>query len=221
MHENMKKILVLSDIHFPHPYSRHFEKVIRKEKPDFVVLLGDNISTSKQDLVKTYEKFISIYKRVFPLNRTVFILGDNDGLDNRYRPNKEVILYLSFMAKLNSSFFEWRYKNLVFTHGNIEASYKEEKAYFLIAKMLASIRKGIVPKVVSMALRLRLGVKKGTFVFAGHIHYLGNVDSVYFCGTFSKEKLLYGKDESLGYVVIRDAGKVISKKDIRLVKLRI
>jgi len=218
----MKKILVLSDIHFPHPYSRHFEKVIRKEKPDLVVLLGDNISPfSKQSLVKTYEKFISIYKRVFPLNRTVFILGDNDGLDNRYRPNKEVILYLSFMPKLNSSFFEWRYKNLVFTHGNIESSYKEEKAYFLIAKILTYINKGIVPKVVSKALKFRLRVKSGTFVFAGHIHYLGNADSVYFCGTFSKEKLLYDKDESLGYVVIRDTGKVISKKDIRLVKLRI
>jgi len=218
----MKKILVLSDIHFPYPYSRHFGKVIRKEKPDLVVLLGDNISpSSKQSLVKTYEKFIGIYKRVFPLNRTVFILGDNDGLDNRYRPNKEVILYLSFMPKLNSSFFEWRYKNLVFTHGNIESSYKEEKAYFLIAKILTSISKGIVPKVVSKVLKLGLGVKSGTFVFAGHIHYLGNVDSVYFCGTFSKKKLLYGKDGSLGYVVIRDAGKVISEKDISLVKLRI
>jgi len=218
----MKKILVLSDIHFPHPYSRHFEKVIRKEKPDLVVLLGDNVSPfSKQSLVRTYEKFISIYKRVFPLNRTAFILGDNDGLDNRYRPNKEVILYLSFMPKLNSSFFEWRYKNLVFTHGNIESSYKEEKAYFIIAKILTYINKRIVPKVVSKALKLKLRAKKDTFVFAGHIHYLGNVDSVYFCGTFSKEKLLYGKNDSLGYVVIRDNGKVISKKDIRLVKLRI
>ncbi|MFP3214980.1 MAG: metallophosphoesterase [Candidatus Micrarchaeota archaeon] len=218
----MKKILVLSDIHFPHPYSRHFEKVIRKEKPDLVVLLGDNVSPfSKQSLVRTYEKFISIYKKVFPLNRTVFILGDNDGLDNRYRPNKEVILYLSFMPKLNSNFFEWRYKNLVFTHGNIESSYKEEKAYFIIAKILTYINKWIVPKVVSKALKLKLRAKNGTFIFAGHIHYLGNVDSVYFCGTFSKEKLLYDKNESLGYVVIRDNGKVISKKDIRLVKLRI
>ena len=125
------------------------------------------------------------------------------------------------MPKLNSSFFEWRYKNLLFTHGNIEASYKEEKVYFLIAKILTSINKGIVPKVVSKVLKFKLRVKSGTFVFAGHIHSLGNVDSVYFCGTFSKEKLLYGKDESLGYVIIRDAGKVISKKDIRLVKLRV
>ena len=78
-----------------------------------------------------------------------------------------------------------------------------------------------MPKVVSKALKLKLGVKSGTLVFAGHIHYLGNVDSVYFCGTFSKEKLLYGEDESLGYVVIRDVGKVISEKDIRIVKLRI
>jgi len=218
----MRKILVLSDIHFPYPYSSHFLKAIKKEKPDLVVLLGDNISPlNNKDLVKTYEKFISIYKKAFPLEKTVFILGDNDGLDDHYKPNKEVILYLSFMPKLNSSFFEWRYKNIVFTHGNIEKSYKEEKAYLTIAKILTKISKRIVPKLVSTTLKLKLRIKKGTLLFVGHIHYLGSTDSVYFCGTFYKKKLLYSNGDSLGYVVIQDSGKTISKKDIKLVKLKI
>ena len=72
----MGKILVLSDIHYPLPISEMFIDIIKKERPDGVILLGDNVDDYEtgRDLLDIYKEFIRKYEKVFPLEKTIMLI---------------------------------------------------------------------------------------------------------------------------------------------------
>ena len=66
------KVIVLSDIHYPHCDEGLILSIIRREDPDLVVLLGDIVT----ERVEGYREFL---KRL-PSN-TVYVKGDGDIID--------------------------------------------------------------------------------------------------------------------------------------------
>ncbi len=215
------KLLVISDLHYPLPYSRLYPKVIRKEKPDIVVLLGDVVAANNsREIVEVYKRFIKEYVCVFPTKNTVFLVGDNEGRNSDYSLNRQVFNFLKGIPKLNKDLLTYSYKNLFFFHGNLESSFRQESAGRKIAKAFASLDKRIVPYLLAKAVRHKFGLKRNTIALLGHLHYLGFSDNSVFCGTFSKEREVYAAEDSLGYVVVNIYGEQeIGKKDISLVHL--
>ncbi len=216
------KIMVISDLHYPLPYSRLYAKAIRKEKPDRVVLLGDVVAPSSfRNALPLYKRFVKEYEKVFPVSRTVFLLGDNEGRIENYLINKEVANFLAGLPKANKDLITYSYKNLFFFHGNIEHSFAQERLGRKLAKLLVPIHELLLPYLLGRIVRLKFHMRKGQILLLGHIHYLGKVDHDVFCGTFCKEKILYGVRKSLGYAVISDTGKKqIDMHDIELMRLR-
>ncbi len=215
------KILVISDLHFPLPYSGLYAKVIKKERPDVVVLLGDVVApSSPSSAVAFYKRFVKGYKKVFDTSKTVFLLGDNEGRCVDYSINKEVSSFLDKLPKLNKDLLTYKYKNLFFFHGNIEHSFSQERSGYLIVKILTRIHEALFPFVLSSVIRYRFGLSRNEILFIGHIHYLGKVGKNIFCGTFNKEKKIYNEEKSLGYVTIVDrGGKEIKAGDVSLISL--
>jgi predicted phosphodiesterase len=215
----MPKILVLSDLHYPSPISSHFKNIIKKEHPDIVVLLGDVIddSKSKASMLNLYKEFIKKFKSVFPIEKSIILLGDNEGRMKDYTINKKISDYLSTLKKINKNNITYTYKNLFFFHGNIERSFFQERMGYFIGKIALSIHKKLLPYTLMKMIRIKFKLSNNTIPLIGHIHYLGIVDNGVFCGTLHKQKILYEKQKSLGYVVINDDKPKISISDIKLV----
>jgi len=215
------KILVISDLHYPMPYSRYYKKIIKKEKPNIVVLLGDVVAPkTPKDALPLYSKFMQGYRKAFPTEKTVILLGDNEGRLEDYSINQSVVHFLEGIKKLNGGLIYYRYKNLFFFHGNIEKSFSHEKIGRIILGIAYPIEKRIMPYVLIKLVRIIFKLKKTDLPMLGHLHYLGFSDGGVFCGTFMRKKIVYERPESLGYVTIIDkGGKKISMQDITLHRL--
>ncbi len=190
-----QKLLVLSDIHYPAGRSREAFSIIRKERPDIVVLLGDVVEAPKDALVKYYREFLDNYP--FQLESTALILGDNDFAASQ--------VFRDFVGSLdtltaNHDFFKCG--NLFMTHGNIEGRGRFSPLLETMGSRFAKKLQSAMPSLLSRAVRVRYSVACDDYLFLGHIHYLGKVSSTnsVFCGTFSTEKIVYPAELSLGYV---------------------
>lgn len=184
-------------------------------------MLGDVVSPKAyNEALPLYKNFLKAYSRTFALERTVFLLGDNDGLMPDYTINNEVSGLISRLPGLNKNLLTFKYKNLFFFHGNIENSFRQERLGKAIAQAVTPIHELLVPYLVQAAARVKFRLGKEVILLLGHIHYLGKVGNSVFCGTFAKERVLYPESKSLGYVVINDKGRKIKQKDILLHRLK-
>ena len=88
----MPKIVVVSNLHYPTPDSQRLWDIIESEKPDKLILLGDVIDNtgSGKKVIHLYRDFIKVYRKHFPLERSIILLGDNDGRMEDYSVNHEV-----------------------------------------------------------------------------------------------------------------------------------
>ncbi|MEM3476837.1 MAG: metallophosphoesterase, partial [Candidatus Micrarchaeaceae archaeon] len=106
------KTLVLSDIHYPKGSMRQIRRIINAEKPDYVVLLGDIVEG--KDILALHKRFVKGFKRIFPLSRTVYLLGDND-----HEAEQDISDFVHTLKVMNKSLFSFQIGNMKFMHGNI------------------------------------------------------------------------------------------------------
>ncbi|MEM3841130.1 MAG: metallophosphoesterase [Candidatus Micrarchaeaceae archaeon] len=217
----MPKMLVVSDLHYPTPYSSRLWGIIKEEKPNAIVLLGDVIDNtgSGKSVISLYREFIGKYRRNFPLNKSAIILGDNDGRLPDYSENAEAAGFLMELGLLNRDPFTYRYKNMFFFHGNIEDSFIKERIGYLAGKVAVKISKKLMPYLLVKIVRYKFALGSGIIPFLGHLHYLGIAGGGVMCGTLHRRKILYGRDSSLGYVTIAYGNGRISMGNIKLIKL--
>ena len=111
------KYLVVSDLHGVKSYISEFERLVKLELPDKIVLLGDILSNTSDDYYLS--ELLNLYK-----DKIIGIKGNND----TYYVEK----LLDF--KLNDYYIERiNNKNFFFTHGHLLYSYDYTNIDFIIA----------------------------------------------------------------------------------------
>ncbi len=213
------KLLIISDLHYNGGEMRELAGIIGREKPDNLVLLGDNIDPKKFGSVRLYRGFISGLSKSFKLSRTILILGDEDYAHLKDRD--AVLRYVDSLGTMNGrgEHFVYRRGNMTFFHGNIERSqHLEQLGKRIILFSVANNVHHLIPFAVSVWARLALFTARG-YLFIGHIHFLGKVRATKttFCGTLNR-KAKYFNDRSLGYVVVNHSGFEIRSPNRILVR---
>lgn len=210
------RILVLSDIHFPTGLSMVCFDVIRKEKPDMVVLLGDIVVGRGDKTIQNMKKFLEAYP--YPLEKSIILVGDNEFIGNR-----RILELVSGLPKLNPDPFTHVLGNMFFTHGNIEGRGPLSRLLEETGGIMTHALKPLTPRIVSSLARIKNGLSPKMYAFLGHIHFLGFVEPTrtVFCGTFSTKRMVYPPEESLGYVVVElPKSQIIEQGSIRTVRLK-
>lgn len=210
------RTLVLSDIHYPTGISEACFDAIVRERPDVVVLLGDTVVGRGERLLRNMREFLERYPH--PKHRSVFLVGDNE-----IRGNRKILGLIAGLPKLNRDPFSYVSGNMFFTHGNLEGIGPFSAVLEELGALVARLTKPAVPRLVSRLFRLKSGLDRRFFLFLGHIHFLGYLQEEHtvFCGTFSTKRIVFGPEESLGYVVVEHSDKGLLEPDaIRLVRLR-
>ena len=111
------KYLVVSDLHGVRDYVTEFEKLIKLENPDKIILLGDILSNTSDDYYLS--EIINLYK-----DRIIGIKGNND----TYYVEKLLDFKLNdyYIEKING-------KNFFFTHGHLLYSYDFNNIDYIIS----------------------------------------------------------------------------------------
>ncbi len=111
------KYLVVSDLHGVKSYVSEFEKLVKIEMPDKIVLLGDILSNTSDDYLLS--EILNLYK-----DKIIGIKGNND----TYYVEK----LLDF--KLNDYYIERiNNKNFFFTHGHLLYSFDFDNVDYIIS----------------------------------------------------------------------------------------
>ncbi|MCR5482948.1 MAG: YfcE family phosphodiesterase [Bacilli bacterium] len=111
------KYLVVSDLHGVKAYLSEFEKIVKLELPDKIVLLGDILSNTSDDYL--ISETLNLYK-----DKIIGIRGNND----TYYVEK----LLDF--KLNDYYIERiNNKNFFFTHGHLLYSFDFDNIDYIIS----------------------------------------------------------------------------------------
>ncbi len=217
----MPKILVVSDLHYPTPRSELLPNIIKREKPDTVVLLGDVIdnSGSGRKVIDLYKEFVRSYRKLFPLSKSVILLGDNDGRNPDYSINSELATFIKELGVANKDPITYRTGNMLFFHGNLEDSFLKEKMGYYAGKVAVKLSRKLMPALLLWLVRRRFRLSSDTILFIGHLHYLGVLGNGVVCGTLHSRKILYGRKDSMGYVVLNYNGKRLGTEDIRIARL--
>ncbi|MGC8567988.1 MAG: metallophosphoesterase [Candidatus Micrarchaeia archaeon] len=198
MQKGKQKILILSDIHYPMKCSSLAFPILEREKPDFLVLLGDSVELSKSSHhVELWKSFLQkLYMHITP-DKIILILGDND-----YSNDRKVYSFVSRIEKYNNDIKKYSIGNMFFYHGNIEKTRIQEKIEYKTARFFYNISKRSVPFIVSKLVYLKMHPPHSYYKFIGHIHYLGKYGNTIFCGTLSKKRVIYDEKNSFGYVIV-------------------
>ncbi|MGC8582069.1 MAG: hypothetical protein ACP5MW_07015, partial [Thermoplasmata archaeon] len=174
----------------------------------------DDYETGR-DLLDIYKEFIGKYEKVFPLEKTIMLIGDND-----YQNRKDVLEYIKSLPTINGNdVFTYQYKNLFLFHGNIESAHWQELFGKYAGIVASKISDSLLPQMLANKIIKKFRIPEDFITLLGHIHYLGGVDSAIFCGTLNQERIIYPKEMSLGYVVINEHSSEINEDDISIVQL--
>ncbi|QGA53681.1 metallophosphoesterase [Sulfolobus sp. E5-1-F] len=170
------KILVLSDIHYPHCNIEEINNIMLTEKPSLTVLLGDIIVSKGED----YRNFINNLKI---RKNIIYIKGDEDKLKGDYD-----------LIKIKNNG-----KRFILLHGH---QYINERNEYSIAKILKKINDDIPPFLFCISFRILLRNFKDTIIL-GHSHALRYFKAINCVnsGTLSNIVNLYN---DRGYVVIEN-----------------
>ncbi len=208
------RLLIISDVHYPVGSIAEVRQMIKKVKPDNLAFLGDNIDTRNgDDAVVLYRKFVAQVSGIFPMSRTILMLGDGDYLFQDKR--RKVLQYANSLKTMNRNHLVYRKGNMLFSHGNIERSRHLEK----IGKgmVLLSVSRGAygpVPFLVGILARTLLKARPSDYLFLGHLHFLGKsiTSRTTFCGTLNRTAEFFGR-RSLGYVVVEHEDFIVNSMD--------
>lgn len=212
------KLVIISDAHFPVPYSMLYRQIIKTERPDHVVFLGDNVQAGQgEDALKLHTKFIREIASIHPASKTIYLIGDND-----YRRGHGIDKYVSSHGFMNRDPFVFDIGNMSFFHGNVERHFSFgngsmtrilEKVGHRLFRWSGGLGKELLPSALAGLVRVMHGTARKRYLFLGHIHLLRKRGRNIFCGTLRAKKIVYEPGESLGYVTVRHSGFRISSPD--------
>ncbi len=175
------RVLVLSDIHYPHTDTRVLISIVKKEKPDKLILLGDIINDKGYD-----KKLFKLVERLVGDNY-YFVKGDEDKVNYG-------------LSKLTMEINGVRF---LFAHGHKLQMVGDEPVEY-IAEKIKSINKNAPLLMYAIVARLRNIFFKGEIVL-GHVHALRRFKRlrVTCAGTLTDLNNIYNEK---GYVVIDTTG---------------
>ena len=203
----MKKLLILSDIHYPFPHSERLAGIIKKERPDNIAFLGDTVEggLGGAELVKRYRDFFSEYRKLFDVRKTIFILGDND-----YGYSDKAVKLVSSIGAMNGKeVFTFTIGNMFFFHGNLEKYRFEEVVGFILGNISMAVNRSVMPKLLAALVRHKYRVPREDYLFLGHLHILQAMGNDVFCGTLNRRRVLNRINKALpcrGYVTVMHDG---------------
>ena len=182
------KVLVLSDIHYPHTDESGLIKIIKTEKPDKVVLLGDIINNRGYD-----KRFFRLIEKLVG-DDYYFVRGDEDRVN--YGLSKLII-------EING-------KRFLFAHGHRLQIVSDEPVEY-VADKIKRINKNAPLLLYALVARLRNAFFNGEIVL-GHVHALRRFERlrVTCAGTLTSLENIYNDH---GYVVIDNDGVRLVKLD--------
>ncbi len=207
------KLLIISDAHYPDISCSVIFDIIRKEKPDNIVLLGDNVDPEigEKGIITLYKEFLDKYSQHFQIKDTILLHGDDYP-----HPDKELERYLHSLNLMNGiSLFSFRIGNMLFFHGNIEKYKSAEKAGSILGNIISKLNPGLIPSMLALLTRFKYNFRKG-YLFIGHMHILLIKGSDIFCGTLSSKNTLAGLEgrvDKKGYVIVEHEGFFIDDPD--------
>ncbi len=175
-----RRILVLSDIHYPHADGREILNIINGERPDKLILLGD-IATD----VDSANEFFQIVKNSGCRDYAT-ISGDEDVITSSAR---------SLKMSLNG-------RRFIFIHGH-QFNVLSEKITGIIASILKKINPTLPVLAFAMVSRIR-SRNRASYLILGHSHALGYFPRlrVVCSGCLTNEKNIFN---DTGYVVVVSA----------------
>ncbi|MEM3781722.1 MAG: hypothetical protein QXT43_02045 [Candidatus Micrarchaeaceae archaeon] len=213
-----KKLLVLSDVHYPICRLRTVHEIVKHEHPDNLVMLGDNIELSRfRNHKKAYQTFYTKLNDIFPLKESIVMLGDND---YQYADDKSVAKIIEHFKPINSEsngLIIFHIGNMNFFHGNLEKSKAIEAIGYEFVKATNRISLNIAPNILAFLVRKLFGIKGQEYLFLGHLHYLSANGKNIFCGTLNREFMPF--PDSLGYVTLMHDGFRVLPKSIKAVRI--
>ncbi|BCU69343.1 metallophosphoesterase family protein [Stygiolobus caldivivus] len=172
------KILVLSDIHYPHCNEKLITHITRAENPDLLVLLGDIVT----ELNSGYRTFLDSLSA----NEVVYVKGDGDVLEG----DTEVLEV------------ENNKKKFLFFHGH---QVLKERTQYSLAKTLKKLNYYLPPLGFCVLARV-VKADFSRYIILGHSHALVYFHGIRCAnaGTMSSVENLYN---DRGYIRIVD-GKI-------------
>jgi predicted phosphodiesterase len=202
----MRRILILSDVHYPVPSIETVKSIIAKESFDKLIFLGDVIDTtySSMDFASLWKEFFNNVFSIVPLSKIVVLYGDNDISITVKGTASKVANYELEIAKAIGipALKTYRLGNMFFFHGNMETSHLVEKIGYYAVKTANRLgATNIIPKQLALTIESKYKTEK-MYNFFGHIHLLQKYDDIkaVFCGTLNSQNIIY--QNSIGYVVI-------------------
>jgi len=212
------KLLILSDIHYPIGRLALIKSIVTREKPDNIALLGDNIELSMfKNHVKAYENFYKGLDAIFPIRKSIIMVGDNDYQYSGDRNIAEIITSYSPINHKDGELISFKKGSMHFFHGNVEKSHITERLGYMFVKTANRINYGIAPRLLASIVRDRLHINREDYLFLGHLHCLSIKEKDIFCGTLNYKFMPF--PNSLGYVTLMHEGFRPSSKSIKAVRL--
>ncbi|MGB9732348.1 MAG: hypothetical protein ACPLYE_00395 [Candidatus Micrarchaeales archaeon] len=212
----MEKLLIFSDMHYPISSIKTISRILQIEKPDNILLLGDNIELEmfkKKELA--YKNFLLRLNRIFPLSKSIIMLGDND---YTYVGSDKILSIIDSFSPINrGEYFLFRIGNMNFFHGNLEKSKLIEKIGYKFITKVNKVNEKFAPTILSHLVKFYFGIPKKEYLFLGHLHYLGKFDKTVFCGTLNYKAQYFSN--SLGYVTVEHKGFNAHEDNIKLHKI--
>ncbi|MEM0201691.1 MAG: metallophosphoesterase family protein [Candidatus Micrarchaeaceae archaeon] len=196
------KLLIFSDIHYPIGRLETIESSIDNEKPNNVALLGDNIELSMfRDHKKAYREFYDKFDNIFPIRRSIVIVGDNDyQYSDMHSIRGEIDALIERRPINRSNLIFFKIGNANFFHGNLEKQLYVEKLGQFFVKSANHISYDLAPQILSGLVRMHFKISKDEYLFLGHLHYLRIIRKNVFCGTLNYRFMPF--PASLGYVAV-------------------
>ncbi|BCU68282.1 hypothetical protein HS7_17190 [Sulfolobales archaeon HS-7] len=181
-----EKILILSDIHYPNTNVEILREIVRDERPDILILLGDIIVGGDCN----FDSFKSVLQVDGDRTKIVYVKGDEDCVDG----DVDVL-------KILRKGYE-----VVFLHGH---QYFKESAEYSLARFFKKLNSRLPPFL--FCLYFRVLFPRADEIILGHSHALMEFRSIRCinAGCLTYTRNLYN---DTGYVVMRE-GKIITVRD--------
>ncbi|MEM0154296.1 MAG: hypothetical protein QW814_00465 [Methanothrix sp.] len=194
-------------------------RVISFEKPDNLVMLGDNIELERfSDHKEAYATFYKKLDGIFPIKKSIILLGDNDYQYSSDKSISNIIISYTPMNLKTGELIFFSKGNMHFFHGNLEKSKFIERLGYYFVKTANSIDYNIAPNMMAFIARKWFRIRKEDYLFLGHLHYLGIHSKSIFCGTLNHEFMPF--PNSLGYVTLMHNNFRVLPKSIRIIRIQ-